>query len=56
MIEHTEHGNIRIRKLNELRRQRRTISLGLCKVLDSEEEESVPNISAYILKSSITKS
>jgi len=53
MNKHTEHGNIRIRKLNELRRQRQTSSLGLCKVSDSEEEESVPNISAYIFKSSI---
>jgi len=53
MIKHTENGNIRIRKLNELRRQRRTSSLGLCKVSDSEEEEPVPNISAYIFKPSI---
>jgi len=53
MIEHTEHGNARIRKLNELKRQRRISSSGLCEVLDSKEEEPVPNISAYIFKPSM---
>src|SRR5882724_3345618 len=48
MVEHMEHSNIRIRKLNELRRQRGIDSSGLCEVSDSEEEESLPNIFSYI--------
>jgi len=48
MIECTECGNVRIRKLNEIRRQRRINSSGSCKVLDSKEEELVLNISPYI--------
>jgi len=48
LIEHMECGNIRIRKLNKTRRQRRIDLAGLCDVSDSEEEEAVPNISSYI--------
>ena len=48
MIERTECGNMRIRKLNEFRRQRRLDSAGLCDVSDSKDEELVPNISSYM--------
>jgi len=51
MVKHTEHGNVRIRKLNELRKQKRINSSGLCEVSDSEEEEPVPNFSSYIFQS-----
>src|SRR5882724_11132457 len=39
IVEHTKHGNVRSRKLNKLRRQKRIDSSGLCEVLDSKEEE-----------------
>src|SRR5882672_12515972 len=48
MIEHTECGNVRIRKLNKLKRQRRLDSADLC-----EEEEPMPNISSFALQASI---
>jgi len=53
MIERTERGNVRIRKLNELKRQRRLESADLCEVSDSEEEEPMPNISSFAFHSSI---
>jgi len=54
MVECTECSNIRIMKLNKLRRQRRIDSSGLCEVSDSEEEESLPNISSYITQTKIS--
>ena len=48
MVERTECGNIRIRKLNEFRRQTRLESAGLSNVLDSKDEEPVPSIASFM--------
>jgi len=48
MIERMEHGNIRIRKLNDFRRQRRINTGGLGDVSDSLDKEQIPNLATFM--------
>ena len=50
MVERTECGNIRIRKLNEFRRRRRLESVGLSDLSDSEEEDPIPCIASFMAR------
>ena len=50
MVERTERGNIRIRKLNEFRRRRRLESAGLSDLSDSEEEDPIPCIASFMAR------
>jgi len=52
MFERTECGNIRIRKLNEFRKQRRLESAGLSNLSDSEEEDLIPCIASFMARRS----
>src|SRR5882724_7090238 len=52
MVERTECGNIRIRKLNKFRRQRRLKSAGLSNLSDSEEEDLIPCIASFMARRS----
>jgi len=48
MIERMEHGNIRIRKLNDFKRQRRMNTGGLGDISDSEDKEQIPNLTTFM--------
>jgi len=48
MIEWTEHGNIRIRKLNDFKRQKRINTGGLGDISDSEDKEQIPNLATLM--------
>jgi len=50
MVDHTERGNVRIRKLNEYRRLRRIDTVGLCDISESEEEDPVPTMSSLTVQ------
>jgi len=49
MVEHTEHGNVRIRKLNELGKQKRINSSGLCEVSEVKRGTSAKLLVLHLL-------
>ena len=49
MVECTEHGNVRIRKINELRRQKRINSSGLCEVSEVKRGTSAKLLVLHLL-------
>jgi len=56
LIECTESGNIRIRKLNVLRHKRRFSGLVDEEVSSDKEEEPIPSISSYLTNLIISQS
>ena len=51
IVERTEQGNLRIRRLNDLRKQRRLVSCGLEDISSNEEEEDVPELISLLVAS-----
>ena len=48
MVERTERANVRIRKLNLLRSQRRLVSQSPADISDDEPEEPLPTVSSFV--------